>query len=542
MRITEVDQAVTQPQLDALEKVLDRVFAQLGIDVEFTRHFLDRINDERNIRQITLSELGQLFKKEFMKWGKPIARLGPDAEAVMKDLSSDINIPFALNWNKGSGMLELVAKTIMRKKNFRTPNQEFPVESVIEEAGEKNTHLEHLEDEIINAGHDGAQRTITYLKSLESMLQGHGGKGTNVTVKWDGAPAIICGIDPEDGQFFVGTKGVFAKSPKLIKSVQDVEKFFPDQEKEGDRASLRNKLKITYTSLSKLGIEGVMQGDLLFTPDSLKTVEIAGDPYVVFKPNTITYAVPLGSELASRIQRSAMGIIFHTRYSGGDALSDMSASFDVNVEQFKNIPGIFIDDAYYKDLTGIVTLTPQEDAALRKAIVDAEGYLNALDDRTFGILSNSPIQKIGVELKAHINSYVRGGSFEQDPQKFVADFVKRVNERAEKKMAGLKTGPEGAAGQRLTQATDQAVQWVNDNTDQLIAMYGLYMRIIAAKLLIVKKLRGIGSIESFLQQGDGSYKVTSPEGFVAIDHLGNAVKLVDRLEFSAANFGDKDFG
>lgn len=541
MRITEVDAPVTQPQLDALEKVLDRVFAQLGIDVEFTRHFLDRVNDERNIKQITLSELGQLFKKEFMKWGKPIARLGPDAEAVMKDLSSDINIPFALNWNKGSGMLELVAKTVMRKKNFRTPNQEFPVESVMEAEG-KNTHLEHLEDEIINAGHDGAQRTINYLKSLESMLQGHGGKGTNVTVKWDGAPAIICGIDPEDGKFFVGTKGVFAKSPKLIKSVQDVEQFFPDQQAEGDRASLRNKLKIAFTSLSKLGIEGVMQGDLLFTPDSLKTVQIAGDSYVAFKPNTITYAVPLGSDLASRIQNSAMGIIFHTRYSGGETLADMSASFDVDVNKFKNAPGIFVDDAYYKDLTGVATLTTQEDAALRKAIADAESYLNALDDRTFGLLSNSPIKDVGVELKAHINSYVRSGSFEQDPQKFVADFVKRINEKSAKKMAGLKSGPEGAAGQRLTQATEQSVQWVNDNTDQLVAMYGLYMRIIAAKLLIVKKLRGIGSIESFLQQGDGSYKVTSPEGYVAIDHLGNAVKLVDRLEFSAANFGDKEFG
>jgi hypothetical protein len=131
MRITEVDQQVSQAQLDALEKVLDRVFAQIGIDIEFTRHFLDRVNDERNVRQITISELAQLFKKEFVKWGKPIARLGPDAEAVMKDLATDINIPFALKWNSASSMLELVAKTVMRKKNFRTPNKEFPVEGYV---------------------------------------------------------------------------------------------------------------------------------------------------------------------------------------------------------------------------------------------------------------------------------------------------------------------------------------------------------------------------------------------------------------------------
>jgi len=133
MRINEVDQEVTQAQLNALESVLDRVFKPLGIDVEFTRHFLDRVNDERNIKQITISELAMLFKKEYQKWGKPIAQLGPDAEAVMKDMSSDINVPFALDWNRDTGMLELVAKTVMRKKNFRTPNKEFPVESRLDE-------------------------------------------------------------------------------------------------------------------------------------------------------------------------------------------------------------------------------------------------------------------------------------------------------------------------------------------------------------------------------------------------------------------------
>ncbi len=128
MRINEVDNPVTQVQLDALENALDRVFAKVGIDVEFTRHFLARVNDERTVKQITMSELGQLFKKEFVRYGKPIAQLGPDAQAVMKDLASDINIPFVLDWNKQTQMLELIAKTVMRKKNFSTSNKEFAVE------------------------------------------------------------------------------------------------------------------------------------------------------------------------------------------------------------------------------------------------------------------------------------------------------------------------------------------------------------------------------------------------------------------------------
>jgi len=128
MKINEFEKGgVTQQQLDALEKVLDQVFSKVGIDIEFTRHFIDRVNDERNVKPISIKELAMLFKKEFIKYGKPIAQLGPDAQAVMKDLETDINIPFVLNWNGKE--LELVAKTVMRKKNFKTPNPEFPVEA-----------------------------------------------------------------------------------------------------------------------------------------------------------------------------------------------------------------------------------------------------------------------------------------------------------------------------------------------------------------------------------------------------------------------------
>jgi hypothetical protein len=120
---------VTSKQLKSLEVVLDKVFAKIGMDVEFTKHFKQRINDPRNKEQITVKELAILFKKEYIRWGKKIAQMGPDAEAVMKDLSSDINVPFKLEWNNQTKELELVAKTIMRKKNFSTPNKQYKVES-----------------------------------------------------------------------------------------------------------------------------------------------------------------------------------------------------------------------------------------------------------------------------------------------------------------------------------------------------------------------------------------------------------------------------
>ena len=117
---------ISQADLDAVEKYADRIFAKVGIDVEFTRHFLDRANDARNKKDITSAELIRLFKKTFKKHGKAIPKLGPDAEAVLKDMQTDINVPFVLNLRRGE--LELVAKTVMRKKNFKTPDPELAVE------------------------------------------------------------------------------------------------------------------------------------------------------------------------------------------------------------------------------------------------------------------------------------------------------------------------------------------------------------------------------------------------------------------------------
>lgn len=118
---------ITQIMLDTLEKHLDKMFSSVGIDVEFTRHFLDRVNDNRNKTQITLKELAILFKDAYNKYGKQIAQMGPDAEAVIKDMRSDVNLPFVLNWDSSNQELDLVAKTVMRKKNFYTPDPQLPL-------------------------------------------------------------------------------------------------------------------------------------------------------------------------------------------------------------------------------------------------------------------------------------------------------------------------------------------------------------------------------------------------------------------------------
>jgi hypothetical protein len=123
----QLNEEVSSSQLKDLETYLDKLFDVLGIDISFTRHFLDRVNDPRNGKPITTDELQLLFRKAIQKYGKKIPALGPDAEAVLNDMQSQINLPFVLKWDSQNQELDLVAKTVMRKKNFMTTNQKLTV-------------------------------------------------------------------------------------------------------------------------------------------------------------------------------------------------------------------------------------------------------------------------------------------------------------------------------------------------------------------------------------------------------------------------------
>jgi hypothetical protein len=201
---------------------------------------------------------------------------------------------------------------------------------------DKNTHLEHLEDDIINRGAVGGDNAINFLKSVRNMLAGTTGSKTNITVKWDGAPAIICGINPENGKFFVGTKSVFNVTPKINYTVRDINK--------NHGGVVAQKLSVCLQNLSRLNIKGILQGDLLFTND-LKDISINGEKMISFTPNTITYAVPKDSDIGRRIARAKMGIVFHTQYSG-KKMDSLSASFGTVTGSSNR--SIFLASAAYK--------------------------------------------------------------------------------------------------------------------------------------------------------------------------------------------------
>ena len=387
----------------------------------------------------------------------------------------------------------------------------------------KNTHLEHLEDLVFNLGYAGAISALDYIESLRGMLAEGTGTTTKLTVKWDGSPAIICGIDPADGKFFVGTKSVFAKAePKVCKTSRDIEKFY------GDQPELIEILASALQHLKKLGIGGVIQGDLLFKEGEVETADINGEKCLTFTPNTITYAVPADSALGQQIARAKIGIIFHTSYEGA-SLADMKAGFLVNIQGLGKSADVWFDDATYKDYTGIASLTPTEDRKIQALMNSTYQTMEKIGQQRFDIiLANKEFAR---NIKPFINKMVRAGTHAAEPTAFLKDFMSHYNEVMTKDIDVITSR---AAQNRLAKIKEKE-QWVADNANNLLGILATYKRIVEMKALLLRKLQQVEGIGTFQKTNDG-YKVTTPEGFVAIGHDGGAVKLVDRLEFSRTNF------
>jgi len=411
-------------------------------------------------------------------------------------------------------------------KLFEVRNQP-PAWLLYESTEGKNTHLEHIEDLIFNEGYLGAQKALNYLEGLRQMFAQGQGTPVKVTVKWDGAPAIICGIDPVDGRFFVGTKSVFAKTePKLCKSAADIKKFY------GDQGGLADKLTVALKYLPSLNIGGVLQGDLMFTPGDVQTASINGENVYTFTPNTITYAVPVNSALGKRIASAKIGIIFHTAYEGAD-LPSMTASFGASVAGLTPSKAVWFDDATYKDYTGIASLTPQEDNTIAATIGQGAITLKKVDQKAFNVILGNP--EFNTYIKPFINSMIKGGVQVGEPSEFLTKFLAYYKGKQEAEIAKLKGGPESKAAQARIKKIEDNERFIESNSNTLLGILAIYKRVIEGKLLILTKMQKIESIGTFINTENG-YKVTAPEGFVAIGHDGGAVKLVDRLEFSKQNF------
>ena len=385
----------------------------------------------------------------------------------------------------------------------------------------KNLHLEHLEDEILNNGVIGTRDSINFLRSLRDMLAGNVKSSVNVTVKWDGAPAIFAGINPENGQFFVGTKGVFNKNAKINYTSEDIDRNHPS-------SGLNNKLKVALTELSKLGITEVLQGDMMFTQEDLKKESIDGKQYITFQPNTIVYAIPM--ESASRILKSSMGIVFHTTYSG-KTMEDMSASFNVNLRGLSKNSGVWFSDANYKDTSGTINFNKEETKKITSILSDAGKTFRKLDSGILGMLSQD--EELKILVKTYNNTKVRAGEKITNTRMHTKGLIEYIYDKKKKDVDKIKRPQNKAVKQ---ESMDRIMKYFRSNAGQLVRIFDMQNLLVSAKNMIVKKLEGAkGVADTFIKTPKG-FKTTNVEGFVAIDKVGKAVKLVDRLEFSQNNF------
>ena len=397
-----------------------------------------------------------------------------------------------------------------------------------EDAQGKNLHLEHIEDEILNFGIGGARGSINFLRSLRDMLAGSSRSSINMTVKWDGAPAIFAGIDPSDGKFFVAKKSVFNKTPLLYKSQSDIT---------GDARlpqALKNKFGIALREFSKLGITNVIQGDLMFTSDDLESSMIDGQRHTTFQPNTIVYAVPQGTPLDAKIKRAKIGVVWHTTYTGR-SLPEMRASFGANISGLRKVSSVWMDDATYQDTAGSATFTKAETDQVTRILSGVGLTFRKIDSTklsAFLNLQNSLTGKmVGATVKTYINSKVRAQ--QKIDSSHAAGYVQFVADKFDTEIGKLKTDK---SKQALEKRKNETVKLLRSHQQLLGNIFKFMAGIVEAKNMIVSKLDTVKSIGTFIRTANG-FKVTSPEGYVAIDRVaGNAVKLVDRMEFSFNNF------
>ena len=360
------------------------------------------------------------------------------------------------------------------------------------------------------------------------MLAGASRSSVNMTVKWDGAPAIFAGIDPSDDKFFVAKKSVFNVEPKLYK---------PNAEIDADLSgALNSKFKIALAEFSKLGIGGVLQGDLMFT-DDVETETIEGTKYYTFQPNTIIYAVPVDSDLGSVINKAKIGVVWHTTYTGNE-LQDMKASFGADIKGLKKPSTVWMDDASYKDVSGKGTFNEKETTkitATLSKIGSTFQKINAPTLKKFLALQDSLTGGlIGASLKTYNNSKVRAGEIINNPKAHATGYVKWVEISIQKQVDKAKSvkGKE-----KYTKTQKEYVREFRKHTRNLEEVIKFQNLLVDAKMQIVKKLNTVkGLTDTFVKTANG-FKVTNPEGYVAIDRVsGGAVKLVDRMEFSFNNF------
>jgi hypothetical protein len=400
--------------------------------------------------------------------------------------------------------------------SFFRENYKKPLPLVVEQESKGiNFHLTHLEELVLVGQKQGLDVAIRFINELTNIFEGNTDSKLFTTVKFDGAPAVLAGYNPENGKFFVSTKN----PDKASYSVQEIVQNF------GHAPGLVEKLKLAFLYLPNVIKQNYYQGDFMFSKFDIQEIEYEGEKLLVFKPNTITYAVEADSPLGQKVRNAQIGIVFHTKYTGAVG-KETSKTPDVSVKEFNLIPEVFVDDAKFKDMSGMATLTNQEEELIRTNLDKVQKAGGVID-----WLELTPTTY--ANLNTFINTLIRQGRFVDDPDKNFEEFVRWVDNSFDKEIEKLKTEK---GKQKKMESKAKNTEYLQTNKMTLVNIFFISKLLAEIKKIFIEKYNNAINSRQFLAQPDGTLKVTQPEGYVAVDHEGNMIKLVDRLEFSRANF------
>ena len=413
------------------------------------------------------------------------------------------------------------------------------LEEILQSTG-VNKHQTHIEDEMIAFGKSGLKYIADAIKTIAH--DGINEKYT-ITVKLDGAPAIISGYLPADtvtsngvsmkkGDFFVGTKSVFNATPKIAPTPDATEALYG--------GPLGEILKMCHQYLPAVVKSGIYQGDLMYAKIGERgpeTKEIDGQMFYTFKPNTIIYAVPVDSDYGKAITASKMGIVMHTKYEG-ESLEKIMPSFNVSESNFNKSLNVWLTDAKRKTVGAGHLLNSEEATRIEGMANYLFGAIAKISDKFFKILKES--FKPSDALMIFINSRIKNGvdKIIDDPKVFLNEFKDWLTIRGEKEIEDAKSDKGKANKAAILQ---ENLDLVNNNEFEFIQFLKIYKVILKAKSQIIRALNdSTQGMQSFLQTENGIQK-TNPEGYCIVNIDNKISKFVDRLEFSKANFNTGSF-
>ena len=399
----------------------------------------------------------------------------------------------------------------------------------------KNLHLEHAEDLMLMMGSSGVAEAFGYIDDLIKTFTSAPTANRNISTKWDGAPAIFCGPDPADGEFFVAKKGLFNKKPVLFKSIEEI-----DQGESRD--DLAKVFKAVFNGMKPLYDSGkltdVVQGDFLFHSGTRQVKRVMGENCVLFKPQLIAYCIPDHDDLYEYAKSCDVCLVIHAKYPKGTAktVADLSVNFGFDASDLSTKKCLIISP-FTSQLGSDVMLTTSEKLRLHRAKTASNNLLRKCSkflDEIASDYDNSWGHSYFI--KQYFNARVREGQVVNSASKFFDDYCNYYEEKYRKKIEGLK---QDKAIAQWKMKFYEGYEYIHDNKNEFIAMVGIYNSIQNTKSIFIPKFEKGERFKTFYYNEDGTYEIGDQEGYVVVKESTRAVKIVQRLGgFSQRNFNE----